>query len=145
MAKPVSIEVLGIDGITKLAGSLRRVSPEFPKQMRKVFTEAAKLVTKDAKAQVPKRSGAARRSIRYTTYPDRAEIKGGKPNPPYYGWLDFGGRRVGRGGGIATRPFYSEGRYIYPSYYKFRDNGDIQDLVVDGITEVCRAAGIPVD
>jgi len=92
---------------------------------------------------VPRRSGRARGSVRSRSTQTFARITGGGAKAPHYPWLDFGGR-VGRRGSI-QRPFLTEGRYIYRSYYDLQARGEFERVMVAELLRVVRSAGIEVD
>jgi hypothetical protein len=65
---------------------------------------------------------------------------GGK-KAPYMPWLDFGGKT-----GIhksVHRPFYKEGRYLYPTLGRIRP--DIEKALGSALVAVARDAGLEVD
>jgi hypothetical protein len=43
------------------------------------------------------------------------------------------------------RPFITEGRYIYRSYFEARDSGRFEDVMVRELVKVVESAGIEVD
>lgn len=109
-----------VDGARELQAALKDLDGEAQKQLRLVFNDAAEVVAGGARRLVPSRSGRARGSIRATSSQRAAKVTGGSARIRYYGWLDFGGDRVGRGGGVAGRPFLKDGRYIYATYNRRR-------------------------
>lgn len=133
-------EAVSIDGARQLARSLKAVNAELPKQLRRELNTVADLVVTGAKARVPARSGAARRSIRPASLPSAVRISGGGARAPYYPWLDFGGR-VGRGKSV-KRPFLKSGRYVYPAF--FRERARVVDAIGDAVVRTVESAGLDV-
>ena len=67
-------------------------------------------------------------------------IQAGSKRAPYYGWLDFGGK-TGIGKSV-VRPFYTEGRYIYPTYSANRSQ--VIDVMIEEYSAIARDAGLEV-
>ncbi len=74
----------------------------------------------------------------------KVRIRAGGRKAPYFPWLDFGGDRRGRGGGIASRPFLKEGRYLYRSYFDQARSGEFQKVLERALLDVARQAGVEV-
>jgi hypothetical protein len=70
-----------------------------------------------------------------------ARVSVGGKKAPYYPWLDFGGK-TGRKKSV-IRPFYKEGRYLYPTLRKI--NPEIQAALAGALEQVARDAGLDVD
>ena len=117
-----------IDGLRELETALKATAPELQKEMLKEFRVIATEVRDEARAEVPKRTGNAARSIRVSvTTSTRGSggvaIRAGAPNgsdqrkAPYYPWLDFGGRllREGKRRNTQYREAIKGGRYLYPA------------------------------
>jgi hypothetical protein len=138
MAEPIKIE-----GLNQFVRDLKGIDAELPKMVRKAFNTSTDLVVDDARPRVPRRSGRARGSVRSRSTQTFARITGGGAKAPHYPWLDFGGR-VGRGGSI-QRPFLTDGRYIYRSYYDLQARGEFERVMVAELLRVVRSAGIEVD
>ncbi len=134
---------LQIEGLTEFVKNLGQLDADLPKAMKVAFNKAADVVVSQAKRQVPVQSGKARNSIKAASTKNSVRIKGGGARVPYYGWLDFGGR-VGKKDSI-VRPFYSEGRYIWHSYYQKRDDGTFERELYEAITDVARQAGLDIN
>lgn len=130
-----------IDGIKELQASLKAVDGEMQKQLRVVFNNAAQLVVDTASAKIPKKSGRAARSVKAQSQQRKVMIKAGGKRVPYYGWLDFGGA-VGRSNSV-KRDFLKDGRYIYPAYYKNRD--EIFKTIEEGLVDLIKKAGLDVN
>lgn len=108
--------------------------------MRVALNKSSELVIGYARPRVPSRSGRARASLKVRSSQTEARIAAGGARAPYYPWLDFGGA-VGRGKSV-KRPFYTEGRYIYPGLRQNRD--EITQAMADAIDELLRGAGFEV-
>jgi hypothetical protein len=153
-----------VDGLREFTRNLKRLDSNLPKMVRIALNEAAGLVADDAARLVPRRSGRAARSLRARSTRTEARVTGGGPRAVYYPFLDFGGTvgrgkraavAVGRGrrrtadqaarGGSVKRPFYADGRYLYPTYYRHRDSGRFQAVLSTALVDVARQAGIGVD
>jgi hypothetical protein len=137
VASRVNIDVTGVREFQR---QLRAIDPAMPKMLRTVHNGAAELVVARARPKVPTRTGAARASLKARSSQREGRVAAGGRKAPYYPWLDFGGT-TGRGG-TAKRPFYTEGRYIYPTV---RENtAEIQQIMSDGVVELAAAAGLEV-
>ena len=110
------VATIKVNGLRELQGALKAAENATPKMLRLALNEAAEVVVDYAKPQVPSRSGAARGSMKARSTQKEARVSAGGRRAPYYPWLDFGGK-VGKGDSV-KRPFYSEGRYIYPTLRK---------------------------
>jgi HK97 gp10 family phage protein len=133
-------ERIEIKGIKEFQQSLRKMDSDLPKQLRIALNQASQLVIDKARPQIPTRSGAARASLKVRSSQREARVAAGGRKAPYYPWLDFGGH-VGRRGSV-SRPFYKEGRYIYPALRKNRD--EITKVMVTAIADLARGAGLEV-
>lgn len=109
-----------VAGLRELQARLKAGDGEAQKQLRLVNNDAADVIVAGARGLVPRRSGRARGSVRSTSSQREARVSGGGARAKHYGWLDFGGPRRGRGGGIARRPFRKDGRYIYATFNRRR-------------------------
>ena len=110
MAEDVSIH---LKGLKEFQGALREVDRKLGPELRKTLNQVAEVVASAARPLVPVQSGKAVGSIKAGSTQRAAQIKAGGAKVPYYQWLDFGGH-VGRNKSIA-RPFYTIGRYLYPT------------------------------
>lgn len=134
------IERINVTGIKEFQKALRRMDSDLPKQLRVALNEASQLVIDKAKAEVPRRTGKAAASLKVRSSQREARIAAGGRKAPYYPWLDFGGKTgINRS---VDRPFYTEGRYIYPSLRKNRD--EITKVLETAITDLARGAGLEV-
>lgn len=126
-----------VRGLRELRGALRDVDKTLGPELRKGLNEVADIVLNTARPLVPTRSGKARASLKAGSTEKAVQIKAGGAKAPYWGWLDFGGK-VGRAKSVRRR-FEPEGRYIYPTLRKRRD--EIEDKfyeVIDRVTEGLR-------
>lgn len=135
-----TIDPVQIEGLASLVRSLRALGPEGPKRVRKAANDAANLVVRAARPKVPKKSGRAARSIRATSTGVASKVTSGGSRAPYMPWLDYGGR-VGRNN-TASRPFYPDGRYVYPTYREQKPQ--FEKLLRDALTEIATGAGLEV-
>lgn len=133
-------EVIKIDGLAEFSRNLRKLDSELPKALRIAMNAAADIVVDAARAKVPRRTGRAARSIRPQSTRTAVRVTAGGRRVPYYPWLDFGGR-VGRGRAI-RRPFYSDGRYIYPAYHANRE--EFTAVLEQALLDVARQSGVEV-
>lgn len=137
MAGP-DIEVVGLRHFSK---QLRTMDAELPKQLRIANNAVAQIVVDGARPKVPTRKGRARKSIKAKSTRTAVRVSAGGKRVPYYGWLDFGGstgikRRV-------RRPFFEEGRFIYPSYSENRD--EVYRAMENALAVVARQAGLELE
>lgn len=136
MADPIRIT-----GLNEFVRSLKKLDSDLPKVLRVAFNAAGQDIVTDARRNVPSRSGKAKASVRGSSTQKAFRISGGSKRVPYYPWLDFGGK-VGKRGSV-RRPFKHEGRYIYASYFKHRD--ELAPLLETALIDAARAAGVEVD
>lgn len=134
-------DAIRIQGLNEFVRSLKQIDTAIPKALRVAFNTAGQAIVTDARSNVPSKSGRARGSIKAKSTQSAFRIAGGSKSVPYYPWLDFGGK-VGRNKSV-RRPFKREGRYIYASYYRHRD--ELAPLLEDALTDAARAAGVEVD
>lgn len=120
-----SVELVGAAQMSELRTALRQVSTDVEDVVASELERIAQGVAADARARVPRRSGAAQASYRArgtaVTFGDGV---------PYVPWLEFGGR-VGRKKSVA-RPFIRAGRYAYPAINE--NLKDIEAQIDDLIT-----------
>lgn len=129
-----------IEGLSEFRRALGRIEPESKKQIRIAFNSVAEVLVEHTRPQIPRRSGAAAKSLRAKSTGTSARVSVGGARARYYPWLDFGGRTgIGRS---VVRPFYSEGRYLYPTLRKIRPL--IEAHLEQGLTAVAEGAGLDV-
>lgn len=141
MARSELMKPIAIEGLAEAARSLRKLDSDLPKGLRLAQNEAGQLIVDHAKPQVPKDSGRAASTIKAKSTRTEGRVVGGSARYPYYPWLDFGGA-VGKGDTV-RRPYYSEGRYLYPALAAKRE--DVQDALLRALLQVCRDAGVDVE
>jgi hypothetical protein len=132
-------DAIRIEGLNEFVRALKKLDSDLPKVLRVAFNDAGQTIITEARSKVPARSGRARASVRAQSTPKAFRITGGSKRVPYYPWLDFGG--ITPIGG--RRPFIKDGRYIYASYFKHRDETAV--LLEKALTDAARAAGVEVD
>lgn len=138
------VEPIRIKGLAEFSRNLRKLDNDLPKAIRLAANEAADLIVAQARPRVPTgpgKGGHARSSVRAKSTRTSARVAGGGKKYPYYAWLDFGGK-VGKNRSV-RRPFIKEGRYIWKAFADQRSK--VEEVMVDGLIEVARSAGVEVD
>lgn len=131
---------VSVTGLAEFNRALRKLDSEAPKQLRIALNSAADLLIERTRPTIPARTGAARNSLKAKSTRTSARVSVGGPRARYYPWLDFGGR-TGRKKSV-VRPFYTEGRYLYPTLRKIRPL--IASQLEEAITEVAEGVGLDV-
>jgi phage gpG-like protein len=103
-----------VHGYRELARGSEEIFERIEEQAPERFEEVADKVASAARGRVPRRTGALAASVTSGKARGQALIGMGGPGVPYAGWIEFGGGRRGRGGGVAERPYIGRGRYLYP-------------------------------
>lgn len=134
------VATIRINGLRELQGALRNAENATPKMLRLALNEAAEVLVDYARPQVPRRTGRAQASMKVRSTQREARVAAGGTKAPWYPWLDFGGA-VGPGRGV-KRPFYKEGRYIYPTLRK--RHAEIIEVMGEALAGVVRDAGLEV-
>lgn len=132
------IDPVRIEGLRETVRALRQVSNEAPRALRLAANEAAEIVVREARRDMPSRSGRAKQSVRASSTRTAARVTEGGRRAPYVPWLDYGGK-VGRGD-TASRPFIPDGRYVYPAYRRTRP--EFERTLRAGLAAVVRDAGL---
>lgn len=132
---------ISVSGLAEFNRGLRKLDKDAPKGLRVALNGAADVLVDRTTPLIPRRSGAAARSLKAKSTRTSARVSVGGRRAPYYPWLDFGGR-TGRGRSV-ERPFYSEGRYLYPTLRRTRP--EIERSLETELVAVARAAGLDVD
>lgn len=132
---------VGVQGLNEFNRALRKMDKDLPKGLRIAMNECADFLIRKVQPQIPKRSGAAARSLKARSTRTAVRIAVGGRSAPYYPWLDFGGR-VGKNRSVVRR-FYAEGRYLYPTLRKNR--GDFDRILQNALVGVAEGAGLDVD
>lgn len=107
---PDSVKV-EVRGIRELAGALKRVDDELPKELKVAFLKIAEKVVGVAAGNVPVISGKAAGSIKPRASTRGGSLAFGGTAAEYFPWLEWGGR-VGRNKSIEL-PVARPGRYVY--------------------------------
>jgi hypothetical protein len=129
---------IGIEGLKDLNKSLRTLDSEAPKALRLALNSSADIFIGEVRLVIPKRTGRAAASLKAASTRTAVRIRVGGPKAPYYPWLDFGGR-VGPKKSV-VRPFYREGRYIYPTLRKER--AKFESSVERALGDLIRTSGL---
>lgn len=132
---------IAVEGLAEFNRALRRLDKDAPKALRTVNNSAADLLISRTRPEIPRRTGAAAGSLKARSTRTSVRIAVGGRQAPYYPWLDFGGR-TGRRRSV-VRPFYREGRYLYPTLARIRP--EIETALKSGLVDVARDAGLDVD
>lgn len=132
---------ISVEGLAEFNRGLRRLDSEAPKQLRIALNGAADLLVQRTVPLIPRRTGAAAKSLKAKSTRTAARVSVGGRRAAYYPWLDFGGKTgINRS---VERPFYKEGRYVYPTLK--RVTPEISEALREGIVAVARGAGLDVD
>jgi hypothetical protein len=131
-----------VGGLAQLSRALKKVDSDAPKQLRIGLNNAAGLLVDRVRPKIPSLTGAARRSLVARSTRTSARVAVGGKRAPYFPWMDFGGagKKAGR---PAQRPFFKEGRYVYPTLREIRPQ--IEKQLQDSISAVVRGAGLVED
>lgn len=132
------IDPVEIVGLRDIVRSLRQVDADAVKALRIAANKAADIVVTEAQRGVPVRSGRARASIKAKSTRTAARVASGGRKAPWMPWLDYGGK-VGRHDS-ATRPFVSDGRYVYPAYRSKR--AEFERILRTELAAVVEGAGL---
>jgi hypothetical protein len=132
---------IAVDGLKEFNRGLRRLDAELPKGLRIALNGCSDFLIQKTKGLIPKRTGAAANSLKAKSTRTSVRIGVGGKRAPYYPWLDFGGK-TGIGGSV-KRPFYKEGRYLYPTLRHNRD--EFTKIMEKAVVGVARGAGLDVD
>lgn len=127
-----------VEGLRELQATLRAVSNDLPRELRKAHKEAAETARDAARSRAPRRSGRLVNSIAARAEQRSASVKGGGARVPYFGFIDYGGS-VGRNNSV-HRPFIRTGRIIYPAVAEKR--ADIFGNYERAINALLREAGL---
>ncbi len=132
---------IGVEGLNEFSRALRKLDADLPKLIRVANNTTADFLISKIKPRIPSLKGNARNSLKAQSTRTSARIRVGGKNAPYYPWLDFGGK-TGRNKSV-VRPFYKEGRYVYPTLRIYADEiGKIQKA---GMVNIAKQAGLEVD
>jgi hypothetical protein len=133
-----------IDGLTQLQKKMKELPPQvrkdFNREMRAIAGEvvgevrnamdASYAATEAETGRKSRSTGEAQASVKPSLQGGYVSIRAGGSSAPYYPWLDFGGDRRKRSSWTTSgrvgkqeehqRPFYREGRWIYPTIARIR-------------------------
>lgn len=137
----MSGNTIKVTGLKEFTRGLRRMDSDLPKGVRLALNEASNLLIDATRPKIPRRTGKAAASLRAQSTRSEARVAVGGPKAPYYPWLDFGGA-TGRKK-ATKRPFYKEGRYIFPTLAEKRE--DIQKVMQEALADLAKSAGMGVD
>lgn len=112
-----------------------------PKGVRVALNDVANILVDAARPKIPQQTGAAAASLKAQSTQSAARVSMGGSKAPYMPWLDFGGR-VGRKKSV-LRPFYGDGRYVYPTLAEQRSN--IEAAMIKALSQLAETNGIEVD
>jgi hypothetical protein len=132
---------IGVTGLAEFNRGLRQLDSDAPKALRIALNEAADLLIARTRPLIPRRTGAAAGSLKAKSTRTSARVAVGGRRAPYYPWLDFGGRTGPKRS--VERPFYTEGRYLYPTLKRVRP--EIEAKLGQALVAVARDAGLDVD
>lgn len=129
-----------VEGLAEFVRAVKKADRDLGKGIRLAFNAAADLLVSRVRPLIPKRSGAAAASLKASSTQTGARVAVGGTKAPYYPWVDFGGS-VGPHK-ASKRPFYKEGRYLYPTLRETRP--EIEALARAGMVATAERAGLDV-
>lgn len=132
------IKVVGLKEFRK---GLKGMDSGLPKTMRLTLNSTAEVLVDATRPKIPRRTGRAADSLKAQSTQSAARVSMGGAKAPWMPWLDFGGK-VGVHKSV-VRPFYKDGRYLFPTLDEKRDK--IQDVMLDGLVKLAEGNGIEVD
>lgn len=135
-------EAIRVRGLAELRRSLKAVEDGAQKAMRGALNEAAEVVVEHTLPWIPRRTGRLRSSLKKRSTQTSARVSLGGARAPYGPWMDFGGRRVGRGGGVAQRRFIRQGRFAWRTVGHRSDQ--IADVLDKALTDLVEQSGLAV-
>lgn len=135
-------EPIRIRGLAELRRSLKAVEDGSPKMVRVALNEAAEIVVEHTLPWIPRRTGRLQRSLKKRSTQTSARVALGGSRAPYAPWMDFGGKRVGRGGGVAERRFIGSGRFAWRTLGIRRDK--IAEALDKSLTGLVERSGLAV-
>lgn len=138
MADRMTVDVKGLKEFNR---SLKSLDADLPKATRIALNGCSDFLIAKTLPLIPRRTGRAAKSLKAKSTRTSVRIGVGGKQAPYYPWLDFGGA-VGKGRSV-RRPFHTEGRYLYPTLRRNRD--EFTKIMQGAILDVARGAGLDVD
>lgn len=130
-----------ITGLREFQRALKAADAGLSQRLKLVLADVSDVVVKAATPDVPRRSGAARSSLKRRLSAREARIAAGGRKAPYYPWLDFGGEGKTKGR-PSYRTYLRGGRFMYPALDRKR--GDITETLAEAMTGLARDAGLDV-
>jgi len=127
-----------VKNLKPLSGALKKIDQDAPKQLRMALNGVADIVVQAVRPQIPRKTGAAAKSVKTKSTRTSARISVGGARASYYPWLDFGGS-VGPRKSV-HRPFIKEGRYLYPTLA--REQANITKALEDALSQLISDAGL---
>lgn len=137
---PGSVKV-EVKGLKEFSTALRKTDAELPKMLRIALNGCSDFLIGKTRPQVPRKTGRAASSLKARSTRTSVRVAAGGRKAPYYPWLDFGGK-IGRNNSV-VRPFIADGRYLYPTFRKNRD--EFTTIMEKAIVGVAESAGLQVD
>lgn len=134
------VEPIKVTGLREFVRDCKKINAGLPKVIRLANNDVAEIIVGWAKPKVPKKTGAAARTVKVASTQNAVRVREGSTKVPYVPWLDFGGR-VGRARSI-RRSFYSDGRYLWPGLVANREAAT--ERLAERLIEVCNQAGMEV-
>lgn len=134
-------DTLRISGLKEFRGALKQLDKGLPKGLRVAFNGSADFLIGKVRPQIPKLTGRAARSVKARSSQTEVRVAVGGRQAPWYPWLDFGGR-TGRKRSV-DRPFIKEGRYLYPTFHKYR--AEFTKITEGALVSLAEDAGLDVD
>jgi hypothetical protein len=135
-----AIEPIKVAGLKDFRRNLKTISTDLPKCIRVANNEVADIVVIWVKDRMENKTGGAASTVKAASTQKEVRVKEGSAKRPYVPWLDFGGR-VGPKRSV-KRPFYSDGRYLYPALAANRDL--MTERLSVGLIALCRKNGLEV-
>lgn len=134
-------DAIRIEGLTQLSRSLRKIDADAPKALRVALNTGADVIVRAARPRMPRRTGRAAASLKAASTRTAVRITEGGRRAPYVPWLDFGGSiRLRTRRQVIKRPWLSEGRILYRSYYDHQDQ--LTEALERALLGVVRSAGL---
>jgi|WetSurMetagenome_2_1015567.scaffolds.fasta_scaffold07439_4 hypothetical protein len=130
-----------VEGLKEMTRALKAINSELPKGVRTALNSAADVVVQYGKKKMPKRTGLASNTIKAKSTRTLIRVSEGSKKAPYVPWLDFGGR-TGRRKSV-VRPFYKDGRYLYPALGDKRD--EINAALENALTDLVKKSGLEIE
>lgn len=137
-----------VEGLRDMRRALGEVDAELRKEFRVELKGVADIAARRMRAAVPfdggkKQKGVAqhwRDKITAGASGSSAFVTWGRKTVPYAAWLEFGGNRRGRGGGIASRPRTPGGRFIYPQIARARP--EVEQELRNAVERLLQRSGL---